>query len=169
VLGAEARDPHDVIIRSRLCAVTAIGGATVRRIRHGLCLAAVVAVVLPAAGQPPPAAALDSGPRQATSSHRPAREGRSQSSPSDDLTCPGIDAGDIAKLRDSPDLRPDIDELCHTLATMKYTNEKPYPFPTWIVLVAAVVGLAFGLGLIWYYCIQRDTDIPWFWSGWPWP
>jgi hypothetical protein len=150
-------------------AVIATGGDTVRRIATTASLVAVMAVVLAAAVHPPPAGALGSGTREETGSARPAHAGPTPSSPSGDRACPRLDARDAAKLPDSAELRAEIDDVCRTAATMTYADEKPSPFPLWIVVVAAIVVIALGLGLVWYYCIKRDTDIPWFWSGWPWP
>lgn len=144
--------------------MTAIGRATVRRIATTAYVAAVLAVVLQAA-LPPPAVARESGGQAATNSERPARESRSASGPSEDLNCLGLSARDIAELRDTPDLRAEIEAACRATEAMTYAEDKPLPFPLWVVVVAAVVAIAFSAGLCWYY-FARGTDVPWFWQSW---
>jgi hypothetical protein len=111
----------------QLFAVTAVGAARVRRVATRGCLAAVLAGALPASLPPPPPAAA-SAPAQTTGSERPAREGRSRSAPSDDLSCLGLVDRDIAVLRDDPELRAQMVAACRATATMKYADEKPFPF-----------------------------------------
>ncbi len=140
----------------------AIGAARVRRIATTGCLAAVLAVVLPGAFPPPPAAALESDSPRVSGSERPAREGASRITASEDPRCVGLDARDIAELRHDPGVRAQLDELCRATATMKYADEKPFPYPLWAVVVLAVVGI----GTCWYYFVRRGTGLPWWHGGW---
>jgi hypothetical protein len=157
--------PQDVILLNvtpgRMIAVIAVCAAALRRIAATGCLAAMLAVVLPAALQPSPAVALE----HATSSDQPTRDARSRRSPAEDPACPGFNARDLSELRDSSERRAEIDELCHTIATMKYAHRDPFPVPIWVLVVLAVVGIPFTFGIYWY-AIVHDTDVPWPWRVW---
>ena len=125
----------------------------------------MLALALLAAVGSPWAAARDAGLRQVTSSERPARDSRPPDRTRKELTCPGLAARDIAELRDIPEI--DIDELCRAAAeAAKDTDdESSFPVPLWLLVVSAVVAIAFSAAILWY-SITRDVEVPRPWRWW---
>jgi hypothetical protein len=115
---------------------------------------------------PSPAVALEAAPWHAASGEQPTRDRRSRSTATEDV-CAGLGAREIAELRESPELRAAI-AACRTAATMTDADEKPLlaRVPSWLIAVAAAVAIAISAGIVWYYCIRRDTDVPWFLRSW---
>lgn len=125
----------------------------------------MLALGLLAAAQSPAARAREAGQHHVASSNGPARDTRSPERSRDDPTCQGLTAREIAALREIPEI--DTDELCRSAAeaTKNAHDDASFPYPLWLVVVVAVVAIAFSAVILWY-SIAYDAEVPRPWRWW---